>query len=412
MNLDTINCGLDFGTSNSVISITDKKTKKEVFTYSDKSILYFPETNDLTYLVGQEAQDMYIREQMRGRLLKSVKTLLKQDKFLFTWIYGKKVTPEQLSMFIISHLKKKAEEFLGFQITDVTLGRPAIFSEDPQQEALAVKRLLKAAKDAGFINVKLQLEPIAAAFYYESLLDSPKNVLVADFGGGTSDFTVMKLSPENSSKVDRSEDIIANDGIYIGGDVFDSEIMWHKVTPHLGRGVTYRSYDKDIEVPNTIFHELKRWERSFLLKESKSRRSMEGYYFHSGNNALLNNLRVLIDNNYTYSLFKSIEQSKMALSVGDQAELTFQREDMEISDVLPLADFNQYISKHIDEIEQKIDLTLEKASMTVEDIDSVFVTGGSSFVQLVRAALYKRFDPKKVHIGDAFNSVAFGLALS
>lgn len=412
MNLDTINCGLDFGTSNSVISITDKKTKKEVFTYSDKSILYFPETNDLTYLVGQQAQDMYIQEQMRGRLLKSVKTLLKQDKFLFTWIYGKKVTPEQLSMFIISHLKKKAEEFLGFEITDVTLGRPAIFSEDPQQEALAVKRLLKAAKDAGFINVKLQLEPIAAAFYYESLLDSPKNVLVADFGGGTSDFTVMKLSPENSSKVDRSEDIIANDGIYIGGDVFDSEIMWHKVTPHLGRGVTYRSYDKDIEVPTTIFHELKRWERSFLLKESKSRRSMEGYYFHSGNNALLNNLRVLIDNNYTYSLFKSIEQSKMALSVGDQAELTFQREDMEISDVLPLADFNQYISKHIDEIEQKIDLTLEKASMTVEDIDSVFVTGGSSFVQLVRAALYKRFDPKKVHIGDAFNSVAFGLALS
>lgn len=412
MNLDTINCGLDFGTSNSVIFITDKKTKKEVFTYSDKSILYFPETNDLTYLVGKEAQDMYIREQMRGRLLKSVKTLLKQDKFLFTWIYGKKVTPEQLSMFIISHLKKKAEEFLGFEITDVTLGRPAIFSEDPQQEALAVKRLLKAAKDAGFINVKLQLEPIAAAFYYESLLDSPKNVLVADFGGGTSDFTVMKLSPENSCKADRSEDIIANDGIYIGGDVFDSEIMWHKVTPHLGRGVTYRSYDKDIEVPTTIFHELKRWERSFLLKESKTRRSMEGYYFHSGNNALLNNLRVLIDKNYTYSLFKSIEQSKMALSVGDQAELTFQREDMEISDVLPLADFNQYISKHIDEIEQKIDLTLEKASMTVEDIDSVFVTGGSSFVQLVRAALYKRFDPKKVHIGDAFNSVAFGLALS
>lgn len=412
MNLETINCGLDFGTSNSVISITDKKTKKEIFTYSDKSILYFPETNDLTYLVGQEAQDMYIKEQMKGRLLKSVKTLLKQDKFLFTWIYGKKVTPEQLSMFIISHLKKKAEEFLGFQITDVTLGRPAIFSEDPQQEALAVKRLLKAAKDAGFINIKLQLEPIAAAFYYESLLDSPKNVLVADFGGGTSDFTVMKLSPENSSKTDRSEDIIANGGIYIGGDVFDSEIMWHKVTPHLGRGVTYRSYDKDIEVPTAIFHELKRWERSFLLKDSKARRSIDGYYFHSGSNVLLNNLRVLIDNNYTYSLFKSIEQSKMALSVGDQAELTFQREDMQIADVLPLADFNLYISRHIDEIEQKIDHTLEKASMTGDDIDSVFVTGGSSFVQLVRAALYKRFDPKKVHIGDAFNSVAFGLALS
>lgn len=162
MNMNELTCGLDFGTSNSIISLTDKSTQKEVFSYSASSILYFPDTNEMTWYVGKEAHDKYIEEEMTGRLLKSVKTLLRQDKFLSTWIFGKRMTPDQLVTCIIRHLKEKAEAFTGTEITDVVLGRPAIFSEDPKQENLAVSRLTLAARNAGFRSIKLQLEPIAA----------------------------------------------------------------------------------------------------------------------------------------------------------------------------------------------------------------------------------------------------------
>lgn len=412
MNETTITCGLDFGTSNSVISLVDRSTGRELYTYDDRSILYFPETNDLTYYVGKEAQEYYVKEGMRGRLLKSVKTLLKQDKFLFTWICGKRVTPDQLAMFIIKHMKEKAEAFLGSSITEVVLGRPAIFSEDAAQEAIAVKRLMMAARAAGFTSVRLQLEPIAAAFSYEMQLSRPERVLVADFGGGTSDFTIMNLSPEGRKKGDRIDDIVGNSGVYIGGDLFDSELMWHKVTPHLGRGVTYRSYDKEIEIPLAIFHELKRWERSFLLKGSKSRSSLDSYYFHSGNHPLIDNLRTLIDQNYTYSLFKSIEQSKMGLSDGETSRLTFVQPDLRVEDVVERHHFGEMIARHIEEIDRCMVSLFEKTGVTFDEIDSVFITGGSSFVHPVRQLLYDRFTTDRVRLGDAFNSVAYGLALN
>lgn len=131
-----LSCGLDFGTSNSVISITDLTTQKEIFTYSLQSILYFPKDGENTYFVGKEAEEKYVEEEMEGRLLKSVKTLLKQDKFLFTWINGKKVTPDQMATYIIGKLKEKAEDFLGYPIEKVTLGRPAIFQKKKKKKKL------------------------------------------------------------------------------------------------------------------------------------------------------------------------------------------------------------------------------------------------------------------------------------
>lgn len=406
-----ITCGLDFGTSNSVISLVDQATGEELFSYNDRSILYFPEGNDWTYYVGKEAQDKYVEEGMTGRLLKSVKTLLKQDKFLSTWICGKRVRPDELAMFIIKHLKEKAEAFLGAEITQVVLGRPAVFSTDAKQEETAVKRLLMAAHAAGFKEVNLQLEPIAAAFCYEANLQQAERVLVADFGGGTSDFTIMNLSPQNRLKSDRSADIVGNSGVYIGGDLFDSELMWHKVTPHLGRGTTYQSYDKEVEVPLAIYHELKRWERSFLLKESKLRSSFEGYYVHSGKKAVLNNLRVLIDQNYSYSLFKSIEQCKIDLSTLSTVVLNFEKEDLHISDTVELAHFGEMLQPSVDQIEACMLTLFEEAHLTVDQIDTLFVTGGSSFVHPIRTWLYRSFPKEKIRIGDAFSSVAYGLAL-
>lgn len=412
MNMNDLTCGLDFGTSNSIISLTDKTSQKEVFSYSASSILYFPDTNEMTWYVGKEAHDKYIEEEMTGRLLKSVKTLLRQDKFLSTWIFGKRMTPDQLVTCIIGHLKEKAEAFAGSEITDVILGRPAIFSEDPKQEKLAVARLTQAARNAGFKNIKLQLEPIAAALSYEQRLDHSEKVLVADLGGGTSDFTIMSLSPDKVRKEDRKDDIIAHGGVYIGGDLFDSEIMWYKVTPHLGRGAKYQSYDKEIEVPTILYRELKNWERSFMLKESKLRHSMDSYYHLSGNNPKIDNVRVLIDNNYVFSLFKSIEQAKINLSGGGSTMIDFEKETISIHEPFAPAEFATIIERYTTEIEQYICRLLETACYTPADIDSVFITGGSSLVLPVREILYRLFGKDKIRTGNTFNSVAYGLSLS
>lgn len=409
---DNISCGLDFGTSNSVISITNLSTGEEIYTYSVQSILYFPESDTDTCYVGKNAEEKYVEDEMKGRLLKSVKTLLKQDKFLFTWINGKKVTPDMMVTYIIRELKLKAEEYLGFCIDKVVLGRPAIFSEKVEEENTAVKRLLVAAYNAGFKDVKLQLEPIAAALSYEQNLIKESVVLVADFGGGTSDFSIVRLSPERTLIKDRSRDILAHGGLYIGGDVFDSEIMWHKVTPLLGRGVEYKSYDKYIEIPNTLYRELRNWERSFLLKESKARKMMDKYYVFSGGSPKIANCMTLIDNNYVYSLFKEIEASKITLSDENHTGFHFTKPDIEICEQITFNEYEEIIGNHITKIKLYIEKMMEESGYGKECIDSVYLTGGSSLSRPIRSIFDNMFGVGNVHYGDTFHSVAYGLSLS
>ena len=412
LSSENISCGLDFGTSNSVISITNLLTNEEIFTYSLQSILYFPESDSNQCFVGKEAEERYVKEGMRGRLLKSVKTLLKQDKFLFTWIGGRRVTPDQLATYIIKALKDKAEDFLGFSINKVVLGRPAVFSEKKEEEETAVKRLLLAGRNAGFTEIHLQLEPIAAALSYEKKLTDEATVLVADFGGGTSDFTIIRLSPEKSLQKDRKEDIIAHGGLYIGGDNFDSEIMWHKVTPLLGRGVCYKSYDKMLEIPNTLFRELRNWERSFLLKESKARRQMDKFYIFSDQNPRIDNVRVLIDNNYVYSLFKEIEHSKITLSEADKAVIKFLKENIDLEEDIQFDEYEKIISKHVTDIETYVRNMMNESGFSVDMIDAIYLTGGTSLSKPIRSIFYDIFGKERVNEEDTFHSVAHGLSLN
>ena len=407
-----ISCGLDFGTSNSVISVTDLSTGEELFTSSLQSILYFPASDAELCYVGKEAEEKYVEEQMKGRLLKSVKTLLKQDKFLFTWINGKKITPDRMASYIIRKLKDSAEAFLGFEIEKVILGRPAIFSEKEEEETTAVKRLLTATHNAGFKEVHLQLEPIAAAFSYEQRLTRESLVLVADFGGGTSDFSIVRLSPEKLHVKDRSNDILAHGGLYIGGDMFDSEIMWYKVTPLLGRGVKYKSYDKYIEVPNTLYRELRNWERSFLLKDSSARRMLDKYYVFSDYNSHINNAMQLIDNNYVYSLFKEIERSKIALSEHPVTELCFQNQHMAIRESITFGEYEEVINSHVSRIKEYIETMMEESGYECSSIDSVYLTGGSSLSKPIKNVFNDMFGAERVHCGDTFHSVAHGLSLT
>lgn len=408
---ENLSCGLDFGTSNSVISITDLTTRKEIYTYSVPSILYFPEATPGICYIGKEAEKKYVEEEMKGRLLKSVKTLLKQDRFLFTWIGGKQITPEQMASYIIRQLKDKAEEFLGFNIDKVVLGRPAIFSENEQEEKTAVTRLLAAAQIAGFKEIQLQLEPIAAALSYEQNLLHEETILVADFGGGTSDFTIIRLSPDKIQKKNRSKDILAHGGLYIGGDLFDSEIMWQQITPLLGRGVEYQSYGKKIEIPHTIYRELRSWERSFLLKESKARRMMDKYYVFSDHNPRVNNVRTLIDRNYVYSLFKEIEKNKIKLTTDEQTLFRFLKPDLNIETSLTYGEYKNIIAQYVDKIRDYIEKMMRDTGFETNNIDAVYLTGGSSLTRPIRELFDDMFSKENIRMGNTFHSVAHGLSL-
>jgi len=408
----TYTCGLDFGTSNSAIVITNKATRQQLFVENDSSILYFADSNDYVYSVGREAVQDYVGSNMSGRLLKSVKTLLKQTDFKHTHIFGKKVTPEQLCSLIIANLKKKAESALGEQIDSVVLGRPVVFSEDAETDKIAEKRLLDAALMAGFKDIKLLYEPIAAAYTYEATLTKAEKVLVADFGGGTSDFTIVNLSPRQIKSIDRKSDIIATGGVYIGGDLFDSQIMWHKLTPLLGRGSSYKSGQKELEMPNKIYWELKRWERTFLLQNSKLRRDLNHYFVFSDRNKMIEDLMTLIDNNLVYSLFQVIEQSKITLSGSPEAPLLFNALTIAINEKLNYTDFSIYIKDEVDKIRQCVEDLLVKSNLKAGQIDTVFLTGGSSAVIPVRQVFLDMFGEGKIRTGDNFNSIACGLSLS
>ncbi|MFQ5631606.1 MAG: Hsp70 family protein, partial [bacterium] len=219
--------GVDFGTSNSAISIM--KDGKEIVirgnSKADKtesSILFFPKWDMGVHFIGEEAIQQYIDSGMDGRLIQSIKSILPDTLFEHTWIHGKKYEIDDLVALIIAHLKRKADKSLDANIKRAVFGRPAVFSENRDEDDFAEKRLRSAANKAGFEEIHFQFEPIAAAFSYELRIAKPEIVLVADLGGGTSDFTIMRLDPRKIHRPDRKSDILATGGIHIGGNDFDS----------------------------------------------------------------------------------------------------------------------------------------------------------------------------------------------
>lgn len=401
--------GIDFGTSNSVLAIANTSTKEIVKVNSESSVIYFQDAD--TIFFGKNAIRQYLVNNMKGRLLKSIKTLLPQSSFTFTYLYGKKYFTENLVCLILSHLKAEADQFTGEDVREVVLGRPVVFSEDPEKDKLAEKRLLKAARNAGFEKVWFQYEPIAAGFLYEQTVENPETVLIGDFGGGTSDFTLMKLG-EKSNLKDRKADILRTGGLHIGGDDFDASIMWNKLVPYFGYGLKYENYGKLLDLPVHIFRTLCEWEQMAFLKEGNIRRSLEDYYHSAQRAPELKRLMSLIDNNLGFSLFQSIEKSKIELSEKELSEIVFSEDVINIREPLLLPDFNRFIEKEIHKIDHFLKDFLKESGTDPEKIQTVFITGGTSSISAVRNIFQKQFPEQKIHSADNFSSVARGLALS
>lgn len=402
--------GIDFGTSNSVLTALHIESKEIVKIQSEHSVLYFQD--DEQFCFGKEAIGRYVSNNMKGRLLKSVKTLLPQTSFTFTYIFGKKYTAEDLVALMLAHLKSKTDEYLGEEVTEVVLGRPVVFSEDREKDKLAEKRLLNAARKAGFEKIWFQYEPIAAGFSYEQSIQKPETVLIGDFGGGTSDFTLMKLGEGTNSLSDRRSDILKTGGLHIGGDDFDSSIMWNKLVPYFGYGLKYDNYGKLLDLPVHIFRTLCEWDQMAFLKEGNIRRSLEDYYHATRRNDALKRLMALIDENLGFSLFQAIEQSKIGLSANDLSQIDFTRSLIDIHEQIRLEEFNTFIQKDIEKIDHFLTTFLKEAGHEPEQVQTIFLTGGTSSLSAIQDLFKKRFPENVIRSGDNFNSVAQGLAFS
>src|ERR1700712_4263387 len=312
--------GIDFGTTNSALAIYNEETGEILDTIIIPSLIYFYHQlntgSDKNYVVGEEAIAAYLADGMKGRVIKSIKQILSRSSFTETRIHNKRYNASDLVAIILKELKERADELIGQDCRKAVIGRPVFFDDDNvQKDTLAQTRLNKAAEMAGFEQVRFQFEPIGAAFAYEKTLTQKENVLVADLGGGTTDFTYLVLDPEKVGSKDRKKDMMANGGIYVGGGSFDSAFMWEKGTPYFGKHTQYEATPgRVLTVPKSLFANICSWEQMNFFNGLRIQKDIEDYYYFSGEDPLFKNLITLIENNLGYSVFQSIEKTKITLS--------------------------------------------------------------------------------------------------
>ncbi|WP_175634448.1 Hsp70 family protein [Pedobacter ghigonis] len=410
--------GIDFGTTNSALSIYDEEKREIVDTISIPSLIYFTETKSVvdgeSHIVGEKAIDAYLNDGMKGRFIKSIKQILSRTTFTETRIHNKRYTASDLVTLILKDLKDKADQIIGEDCERAIIGRPVFFDDDStMKDTLAQTRLKKAAESAGFSQVRFQFEPIGAAFAYEKTITKKERVLVADLGGGTTDFTYLVLDPAKVGSKDRKNDMIASGGIYIGGDSLDSAFMWEKGTPYFGKNTMYEATPgKVLNVPKSLFANICTWDKMNFFNGLKIQKEIEEYYYYSGNDPKFKNLITLIENNLGYSLFRSIEKTKIELSDQTLSNFAYSNMEIEIDEDISIEQYNGIIEKDILKIEKYLDQFMETHKVEPQDIDCLFLTGGTSMVAAVQQLFKHKFPHIPLNSGDNFKSVAKGLAYS
>ncbi len=410
--------GIDFGTTNSALSIFDEEKNEIISTITVPSLLYFHQeftsSEDKNLVVGKAAITAYLDDGMKGRFIKSIKQILSRSSFVETRIHNKRYNASDLVALILKDLKAKADEIVGYDCQKAVIGRPVFFDDDSNfQDTLAQTRLSKAAEIAGFRKVRFQFEPIGAAFAYERTLTKKEKVLVADLGGGTTDFTYLVLNPEKVGNRNRKDDMIASGGIYIGGDTLDSAFMWDKGTPHFGKNTLYEATPgKVLTVPRSLFANICSWDKMNFFNSLRIQKDLENYYHYSKQDPKFKNLLTLVDNNLGYSVFQSIEKTKIELSNQSASRFYYNNMEIRIDEEISQSQYEAIIQKDIQKISGYLDEFMLKYNIKAEDIDSLFLTGGTSMVGAVLHLFKTKFPNVQINSGDNFTSVAKGLAYS
>ncbi len=422
--------GIDFGTTNSSIASADCSGEVQLakfpylggLTDAYRSLLYLQRekqggVNTLKSWTGPAAIEQYLAADVKGRLIQSLKSFLSSRSLHSTEVFGRRHTLEDLIARILRDLRETAENQFGIKIRSAVVGRPVHFvgAESQEDDIYAEGRLRSAFESAGYESVEFEMEPIAAAHYYESTLDHDELILIGDFGGGTSDFSLVHVGPtvrRASVRTDRaSGSIVGNAGVGLAGDAFDAKIVRHLVSPALGAGSQLRSLGKILPAPNWVYIKLERWHHLSLLRGRDVLEMLKSVHAQSLEPEKIGALIHFIKEDLGFHLHRAVQKIKSDLSNAPVARFHFSDGLVELAATLERASFEEWISEELGQIARCVDSLLASSGVLPNDVDRVFLTGGSSFVPAVRRIFETRFGKKRIRGGNEFTSVARGLAL-
>jgi hypothetical chaperone protein len=363
---------------------------------------------------GPAAIDEYLAAETKGRLVQSLKSFLTSRSLKTTDVFGRRMSLEELIARILRDLREKAETQFGEPIRTAVVGRPVRFvgAEKDEDNSFAEQRLGSAYRLAGYESVEFELEPVAAAHYYESTLDHDELILIGDFGGGTSDFSLLHVGPSIRKRGRTPADLLGNSGVGIAGDAFDARIVRNLVSPALGRGSEARSMNKVLPaVPNWVYGKLERWHHLSFLRTSAVINMLSSTRAEAFEPEKIDALLHLIKEDLGYELHRSVQRVKRELSEHLEAPFHFSDGVIEIAATVKRAEFEAWIAEDLAHIEGSVDALIAGSGVAPREVDMVFLTGGSSFVPAVRRIFESRFGAARIRTGNEFTSVARGLAV-
>jgi hypothetical chaperone protein len=405
-------CGLDFGTSNSAIGVVRGNAPVLAPVEGGETLIpsavFFDYENKGSVLFGAAAIETYIG-QHDGRLMRALKSILGSPLIDEKTALGSKmVALTDVVEIFVQHLKARAEAFAGEELTAVVHGRPVRFvDDDDAADAKAERVLTGIANRVGFRDVAFVYEPIAAAYHYEETAAAEETVLIADIGGGTSDFTVIRIGPERARRADRTSDILANDGVRVGGTDFDSLLSLDAVMPALGLGT--QLVEKNLPMPNSLFYELSTWSTINFAYTFQNERMLIELVAGAREPEKVARLLKVIRRRLGHRIAFAVEDGKIALSEAAAATLPLGFVEQGLAAGATRTGFDRAIEARTDRLNRTATQCIRDAGLKPDDIHTIFFTGGSSRVPAVRGAIASAAPAARIAAGADFLSVAMGL---
>jgi hypothetical chaperone protein len=447
--------GLDFGTTNSSLAMVREDGRVELASFafqgastqSFRSVLYLEpvkraggvkqitSAKHITSKTGPAAIEAYLETEDKGRLVQSLKSYLPNRNLTGTEVFGRRYTLEELVSRMLADLRSHAEEQFGVPVRHATAGRPVRFvgSNSEEDDAYAESRLREAFLLAGFESIEFEMEPVGAAYAYESTLDHDELILIGDFGGGTSDFSLLHVGPGVRQRGHRQQEmlgngrmgaggysgggrgqqsLLGNSGLGLAGDSFDARIVRKLVSPALGSESMARSLNKTLPaVPAWIYTNLERWHYLSFLRTRNVSEILKSARMRALEPEKIEALTTLIEEDLGYQLHQAVQKVKYELSRAEAAEFRFREGGLDLRIPVTREEFEGWIADELAQIEECVDSLLVDTGVKPEKVNRVFLTGGTSLVPAVRRIFASRFGEEKIRTGSEFTSVAHGLAL-
>lgn len=403
---------IDFGTSNSAVFVGGHDTQTLVTLEQGKQTMptaVFFNAEERSIVFGRQAIAEY-QAAYPGRLMRSLKSLLGSELMReTTLVNGKAVAYRDILAHFLSHLKQRAEEQTDAPLTQLVLGRPVFFvDDDPARDADAENTLAEIAKSIGYTEVQFQYEPIAAALDYENQLQRETLVLVADIGGGTSDFSLIRLGPDRAKLKDRTADVLANGGVHLAGTDFDQQLSLAAVMPQLGYGGMTRNGKP---IPAHIYFELATWHRINLLYVPQTLAAAEAMRTIFKDEPAHTRLMRVLREREGHRLAGAVEAAKVAVAEHGTAEIDLGFVEANLCAQLDAAQLQQALANALSRIAEAAHRTVRDAGLLPSAVQAIYFTGGSTGFAGLRAAIAKGFPNAQLVVGEPLASVAKGLGV-